>query len=103
MISIEAALMEPVMNAPVLQKNEKLHRFQDGDETIVVRTRELPSRQHIAVCEEAPDVAGFGFSIIGAIADLFEKMPRAASEREERDDLAAKWDHARDYRKHEVA
>lgn len=86
------------MNAPVLQKNETLHRFDDGDETIMVRVREI-GNEYIAVNDEAPDVAGFGFSNIGAIADLFAKLPRAASEREERDDMAAKWDHARDDRK----
>lgn len=90
------------MNAP-LQKNETLHSFEDGDETVTVRVREIPGSQYIAVCDDAPGVAGFGFSNIGAIADLFEKMPRAASEREERDALAAKWDHARDYRKHAAA
>jgi hypothetical protein len=89
--------------APLL-KGEKLHTFRDDDgETVTVRTRELPGNQYIAVDNENPDVMGSGFSIIGAIANLFAKMPAAASEREERDDLAAKWDRARDYRKHEVA
>jgi hypothetical protein len=89
--------------APLLLPNEKLISFDDGDETVVVRLRELPGAQFIAVDNANPDVAGFGLSSIGAIADLFEKMPRAASDREERDELAAKWDRARDYRKHGVA
>lgn len=93
-----------VLDRPArLLPNEKLHRFDDGDEVITVRTRELSDRTYIAVDNENPDVAGFGFSIIGAIANLFEKMPRAASEREERDDLAARFDRAQDHRKHEVA
>lgn len=87
------------MNATILQKNEKLHRFEDGDETIVVRVRELPGGNYIAVDNDTPDVAGFGLSNIGAIADLFEKLPRAASEREERDERAARFDHAQDHRK----
>lgn len=79
---------------------DHIHRFDDGDETITVRTRELPSGQYIAVDNECPDVAGFGFSTIGAIANLFEKLPRAESDREERDDRAARFDRAQDHRKH---
>lgn len=93
------------MNAPVtkfsgcgptpLAKGEKLWRFQDGEETISVRIRELPGRQYIAVDNECPDVAGFGLTELSACADLFRKLPQAASEREERDDMAARWDHQR--------
>lgn len=90
------------MNAIIRQK-ETVHRFEDGDETITVRTRELPDNRYIAVVGDCPDVAGFGFSTIGAIANLFEKLPRANSEREERDDQAARFDHTRDLRKHERA
>lgn len=77
---------------------EQTFHFDDGDEQISVTTRELPDRSYIAVTGGA-EVAGFGFSTIGAIADLFAKMPAAASEREERDEQAARFDHAQDHRK----
>lgn len=82
----------------IQRTGEQIHRFEDGDETITVAVRELANGQYIAVDNECPDVAGFGFSSFGAIANLFAKLPRAASEREERDELAAKWDHARELR-----
>lgn len=89
------------MNAPILHKNVTLISFEDGDETIKVRLTEDFVGNYWAVDSANPDLAiGFGLSSIGAVADLFEKLPRAASEREERDELAAKWDHARDIRKH---
>lgn len=92
------------MNAPILHKNVTLISFEDGDETIKVRLTEDFVGNYWAVDTANPDLAiGFGLSSIGAIADLFEKLPRAASEREERDDLAAKWDRARDYAKETVA
>lgn len=92
------------MNATVLHKSETIHRFEDGDEVIRVRLTEDFAGNYRAVDIERPDLAtGTGLSSIGAIANLFEKLPRAESEREERDELAAKWDHARDLRKHESA
>ena len=93
----------------------QLHHFQDGDETITVRTTLQPNGEYTAVDDSTYDCdcdqdgffstspIGWGFSTIGAIADLFEKMPRAASDRAERDDRAAHFDHARDLRKHGVA
>ena len=81
---------------------EQIFRFEDGDETIVVRTTEQPNGEYTAIDHENYDYdspVGWGFSTIGAIADLFEKMPRAASDREERDHQAERWDHQRDLRK----
>lgn len=86
-----------------LHKGEQTWRFEDGDETIVVRTTLQPNGEYTAIDHENYDYdspVGWGFSTIGAIADLFQKMPRAASEREERDRQADNWDHQRDLRKH---
>ena len=88
------------MNAPVRTKSQIL-KFEDGDETIVVCVLEYPNGEYSA-CELINEVpqhpVGFGLSSIGAIADLFKKMPRAASEREEYNHQAARWDHARGLR-----
>lgn len=80
-----------------------IHHFSDGDETVSVRTSPLADGTYCAF-NDGDDLGpiGFGFTTIGAIADLFAKMPRAASEREERDEQAARFDYARDLRKHEV-
>jgi hypothetical protein len=86
--------------------SKQLHRFEDGDETIVVQTTLQPNGEYAAIDHENYDYdspVGYGLSTIGAIADLFEKLPRAASDREERDYQAARFDHARDLRKHQVA
>lgn len=84
-----------------LRKGQKIIRFEDGDETITVKTQELFSGEYLAWDIDRPLLAsGRGFSTIGAIASLFAKLPAAASEREERDDQAARFDHARDYLKH---
>ncbi len=88
----------------------KLHRFDDGDETIMVRTTMQPTGEYTAVNDDTYDCdcdengffskspVGYGFSELSAIADLFEQLPRAESERQDRQ--AAQWDHARDLRKH---
>jgi hypothetical protein len=85
------------------RKSEQLHHFNDGDEVIVVRTTLQPNGEYTAIDHENYDYdspVGWGFSTIGAIADLFEKMPRANSEREERADRQAQaFDHAQDHRK----
>lgn len=84
----------------------QLHTFQDGDSTITVKTEEQPNGEFTAIDNDNYDgpgsPMGWGFSTIGAIADLFERMPRAASEREDYDRNAAARDHARDLRKHEA-
>jgi hypothetical protein len=72
---------------------EQIHRFEDGDETIVVKVMKLTDGTYAAVEHENFDdrsPIGNGFSSLEAIADLFEKLPRAKSEREERDLMAAK-------------
>lgn len=92
------------MNAPI-HKNVTLISFDDGDETIKVRLTEDFVGNYWAVDTANPDLAiGFGLSSIGAIADLFEKLPRAASEREDRaaDRIAFNRDRSRDERKVEV-
>ena len=84
------------------QKANRLHHFDDGDEVIAVRTTKQPNGEYTAIDHENYDYdspVGWGVSEIGAIADLFEKLPRANSEREERNDLAARFDHAQDQRK----
>jgi hypothetical protein len=80
----------------------QLHTFQDDEFTITVKTEEQPNGEYSAIEADNYDgpgsPMGWGFSTIGAIADLFERMPRAASEREERDRMADKWDHDRKLR-----
>lgn len=101
-----SAVLDRPAPLTILRKDEQLHRFEDGDETIVVRTIKQPNGEYSAIDHENYDLGfpvGFGASTIGAIADLFEKMPRAASEREERDRQAGAWDHAQDHRKNWVA
>lgn len=80
----------------------QLHTFADGEFTITVRTEEQPNGEYTAVDNDCGAVVGWGFSTIGAIADLFERLPRAESDREEYDRNAAAFDHARDLRKHEA-
>jgi hypothetical protein len=77
--------------------------FEDGDETIRVRVTEHYRNEFTAIDADNYDYdspVGYGDTELSAIADLFEKMPRAASEREARDYQAERWDHARDHRKH---
>lgn len=83
----------------------QLHTFADGEFTIVVRTEEQPNGEFTAIDHDnydAGSAVGWGFSTIGAIADLFEKLPRAASDREDFDRNAAVFDHARDLKKNWV-
>jgi len=90
------------MNAPVLTKS-KVISFNDGDETIRVRLIETVNGEYAAFdAENIDSPMGWGLTEMSAIADLFAKLPRAASDREERDDLAAKWDHARALRQEAV-
>jgi hypothetical protein len=78
----------------------QIFRFDDGDERIAVQTAEMGDGSYCAFqIEPMTGPLGFGFSTIGAIADLFQKMPAAASEREERDEQAARFDHQQDLRK----
>lgn len=93
----------------------QLHTFADGEFTITVRTTLQPNGEYTAVDDNTYDCdcdqdgyfstspVGYGLSTLGAIADLFEKLPRAESDREERDDRAARFDHAQDHRKNWVA
>ena len=92
----------PTSNVKQLATREQIFKFEDGEETITVKTVELPNGEVIAFNNDDSDPLAFGhgFSTIGAIADLFKKLPAAVSEREERDLLAERWDHARDLRKH---
>lgn len=92
----------------------RIFPFADGEETIRVRVTEHYRNEFTAVddatydcdCDErgffSTSPVGYGDTQLSAIADLFEKLPRAASEREERDHQAARFDHARDLRKHEA-
>lgn len=82
----------------------QLHTFQDGEDTITVSTVSHSNGEYSAIeADNYDSPVGWGFSTIGAIADLFERMPRAASEREDFDRNAAAFDHARDLRKNWVA
>ena len=92
------------------QEAPQLHYFNDGDESVVISTYRHANGEYSAAEHEATGLRpigwgsglrpiGHGFSIIGAIADLFEKMPRAASEREERDRHADLCDRNQDQRK----
>lgn len=89
-----------------LRAGEKIFRFDEGDETIRVLVTEHCRNEFTALDAESYDNAspvGYGDTQLSAMADLFEKMPRAASEREERDEQDARFDRARDLRKHQVA
>lgn len=88
-----------------LRKGQKIIRFEDGDETIAVLVTLEPNGEYSAIDHENYDYdspVGWGVSNIGAIADLFAKLPRAASDREGRmsDRAGFAADHAADYRKH---
>lgn len=94
-----------VTRASASAVREKFHRFDDGEESITVKVLELPNGEYLAFDNDGgrPIAIGQGFSSIGAIADLFKKLPAARSEQEERGALAQYLDHKRDLRKHEVA
>lgn len=79
----------------------KLHHFNEEDGKITVKTEQQPNGEFTAIDAENYDYdspVGWGLSRFHAIADLFEKMPRAESEREERDLLADKLEHERELR-----
>ena len=83
--------------------DSKVFSFEDGEETIRVRVTEHYRNEFTAIDAENYDYdspVGYGDTQMSAITDLFEKLPRAASEREERNDQAARWDRNRDYAKH---
>ena len=80
----------------------KIIPFQDGDETISVRLTEH-CRNEFSATDAENFAIGYGYTELSAMADLFRKLPMAVSEREERRDTVARWDRARDLRKHEVA
>lgn len=76
----------------------KLHKF---DDEITIKTEKQPNGEFTAIDADNYDLGspvGWGFSEFSAIANLFEQLPRAESEREDR--LAAQRDHSRDLRKH---
>lgn len=77
----------------------RLHTFDDGEFTITVKTEKLPNGEYSAIDNDNYDgpgsVMGLGFSQLSAIADLFERLPRAESDREEFDHVAAQRDRAR--------
>ncbi len=88
------------------RSDSKIIPFRDGDETIRVRLTKHAGKHtnhFFAIEEDNRELfnfpIGYGDTEMSAIADLFEKMPRAASEREERDRMADHWDHQRDLRK----
>jgi hypothetical protein len=88
---------------PALRASEKIFSFADGDETTRVLVTEHYRNEFTALDAENYDYdspVGYGDTQMSAIADLFSKMPKAASEREERDVQADRFDRARDYRKH---
>lgn len=84
----------------------KLHYFWNDDgEKVTVKTELQPNREYTAIDAVNYDYdspVGYGLSEFQAIADLFEKLPRAESDREERDRNADRFDHARDLRKQEA-
>jgi hypothetical protein len=85
------------MNAIIRNKSDQLHYFDE----ITVSTSLQPNGEYSAIDAENYDYdspMGWGCTRFSAIADLFEKLPRAKSEREDRDALAAKWDHDRSLR-----
>ena len=72
----------PSAQTPVTYANEKVFRFEDGDETIAVRVTEHYRNEFTAIDAENYDYdspVGYGDTQLSAIADLFEKLPRAAS------------------------
>lgn len=85
---------------PILQINEKMLSFYDGDEKTVVLLTEWSNNEYTAVVSDEDSPVGCGLTELSAIADLFKKLPAARSDREERDMLAERWDHQRDLRKH---
>ncbi len=86
----------------LIRDSAKLHHFDE----ITVKTQIQPNGEYTAIDADNYDYdspMGWGFSRFSAIADLFDKMPRAESEREDSNRAACAIDHARDLRKHEVA
>ncbi len=80
----------------------KLHHFDE----VTVKTECQPNGEYTAIDVDNYEPGfpvGWGYSRFSAIADLFEQMPRAESEREERDRLADRFDHQQDHRKNWVA
>lgn len=87
----------PATNASMTRA--QLHTFADGEITITVSTVSHSNGEYSAIeADNYDSPVGWGFSTIGAIADFFSRAPRAASEREERDRMADKWDHDRKLR-----
>lgn len=91
-------------SAPKSQASaSQLHYFDE----ITVKTSPQPTGEFTAIDAENYDYdspMGWGCTRFSAIADLFEKMPRAKSQREDRaaDRQAWVFDRARDYRKETV-
>lgn len=77
-------------------QNRRTHHFNEGP----VITGLLPNGQYGAYREQDDGrVRGYGHTRLAAIADLNEAIG-GDDEPEERDHQAARWDHARDLRKH---
>jgi uncharacterized protein with LGFP repeats len=79
------------------QEPSQLHYLDE----ITVKTEHQPNGEFTAVDAENYDydsAVGWGMTRFQAIADLFEQMPKADSEREERCRIADRWDHDRKLR-----
>lgn len=78
-------------------QNRRVYPFNEGR----VVTWMAATGQFVAHREEAEYPRGHSHSVLSAIADLNRKLDDYC-EPEEFDHQAARWDHARDLRKHEV-
>jgi hypothetical protein len=83
-------------------QNRRTHYFPENDCRVV--TGLLPNGEYGAtrLDEDEGLIRGYGHSRLAAIADLVEAISNTEEE-EERNVAAFSADHARDYRKHEVA
>jgi hypothetical protein len=82
--------------------NQRTHYFPANDCRVI--TGLCPNGEFGAYREDEDEgrIRGYGHSRLAAIADLVEAIS-STEEEEERNGAAFEFDHARDYRKHEVA
>lgn len=83
-------------------EQRRRHYFPENDITVI--TGLCPNGEFGATREDEDEglIRGYGHSRLAAIADLVQAISNTEEE-EERNDAAFQIDHARDYRKHEVA
>jgi len=83
-------------------EQRRRHYFPENDCTVI--TGLCPNGEFGATREDEDEglIRGYGHSRLAAIADLVEAISNT-EEDEERNSAAFQLDHARDYRKHEVA